>query len=206
MVDISLRRILYMEDDPGLSRLLQKSLQRRGYIVDIAADGEEGLSMLASSSYDLLLVDYNMPFCGGIDVIRTLSAQGALLPTIMVTGQGNEEIAVEALKLGASDYVVKDVEMKYLDLLPVIIDRVLYQQHILRESHQMEERSARARNATAGSSSCRPTGSPFSATATSFSSIPGAPGFSARQTPGNSSGKPCSTSFIPTTAQSPSSE
>lgn len=139
MTDITVTRILYMEDDPGLSRLLQKSLQRRGYNVDTAADGEEGLRMLGVSSYDLLLVDYNMPYCGGIEVIRALSAQGSLLPTIMVTGQGNEEVAVEALKLGASDYVVKDVEMKYLDLLPVVIDRTLYNQLLVKERNQMQQ-------------------------------------------------------------------
>lgn len=139
MADITISRILYMEDDPGLARLLQKSLQRRGYIVDTAPDGEEGLRMIGISRYDLVLVDYNMPFCGGIDVIERLSEQGALLPVIMVTGEGNEEIAVEALKLGASDYVVKDTEMKYLDLLPMVIDRVLYQQYLLRERRQMEE-------------------------------------------------------------------
>ncbi len=139
MSEVLLTRILYMEDDPGLSRLLQKSLQRRGYSVDTAADGEEGLRVLAAARYDLLLVDYNMPYCGGLDVIRALSKEGMLLPTIMVTGQGNEEIAVEALKLGASDYVVKDVDMKYLELLPVIIDRVRLQQQLLRERQQMTE-------------------------------------------------------------------
>ncbi len=139
MSEVLLTRILYMEDDPGLSRLLQKSLQRRGYSVDTAADGEEGLRVLAAARYDLLLVDYNMPYCGGLDVIRALSKEGTLLPTIMVTGQGNEEIAVEALKLGASDYVVKDVDMKYLELLPVIIDRVRLQQQLLRERQQMTE-------------------------------------------------------------------
>ena len=139
MAEILLTRVLYMEDDPGLSRLLQKSLQRRGYSVETAADGEEGLRRLGAARYDLLLVDYNMPFCGGLDVIRALSKQGALLPTIMVTGQGNEEIAVEALKLGAADYVVKDVDMKYLDLLPVVIDRVLFQQQIMKERQVMAE-------------------------------------------------------------------
>ncbi len=139
MSEVLLTRILYMEDDPGLSRLLQKSLQRRGYSVDTAADGEEGLRVLAAARYDLLLVDYNMPYCGGLDVIRALSKEGTLLSTIMVTGQGNEEIAVEALKLGASDYVVKDVDMKYLELLPVIIDRVRLQQQLLRERQQMTE-------------------------------------------------------------------
>ncbi len=137
MTENSRPRILYMEDDFGLSRLLQKSLQRRGYIVETAVDGEVGLLMLETASYDLLLVDYHMPHCGGIDVIRELAKKGALPPTIMVTGQGNEEIAVEALKLGASDYVVKDVDMKYLDLLPVIIERVRFQQQIMLERQMM---------------------------------------------------------------------
>ncbi|NTV13357.1 MAG: diguanylate cyclase [Desulfobulbaceae bacterium] len=137
MVDKLLTRILYIEDDSGLSRLLQKSLQRRGYTVDTAVDGEVGLLMLETGRYDLLLLDYNMPYCGGLDVIRALAEKGALLPTIMVTGQGNEEIAVEALKLGVSDYIVKDVEMKYLELLPAIIDRVWFQQQIRQERQQM---------------------------------------------------------------------
>jgi diguanylate cyclase (GGDEF)-like protein/PAS domain S-box-containing protein len=138
MAEITFTRILSMEDDPGLARLLQKSLQRRGFIVETAANGEDGLAKLASSPYDLLLLDYDMPLRGGIEVIRTLRAKGTLPPTIMITGQGNEGIAVEALKLGASDYIVKDVEMKYLELLTVVIDRVLYRQHILNERAQME--------------------------------------------------------------------
>lgn len=139
MADIVSVRILYMEDDPGLSRLLQMSLQRRGYLVDIALNGDEGLTMLDTNSYDLLLIDYNMPFCGGMDVIRRLSSRGAHPPAIMITGDGNEDVAVEALKLGAADYVVKDVEMKYLELLPVVIDQVLYKQQLIRERQQMFE-------------------------------------------------------------------
>ena len=139
MSDYTVTRILYMEDDPALSVLLQKSLQRQGFLVDTAANGEDGIAMAASASYDLLLVDYNMPFLGGIDVLRTLAAKGTFPPTIMVTGEGNEGIAVEALKLGAADYVVKDVEMKYLELLPVIIDRVIYKQQLINERKRMEE-------------------------------------------------------------------
>lgn len=136
---MSVIRILYMEDDPGLARLLQKILQRRGFSVDVAANGEEGLVLAKASRYNLLLVDYNMPFQGGIDVIRTLSSSGALPPTIMVTGEGNEAIAVEALKMGAADYVVKDTDMKYLDLLPTVIDQVLLKQEFLKERRHMIE-------------------------------------------------------------------
>jgi PAS domain S-box-containing protein len=132
-------RILYIEDDPGLARLMQKILQRRGFVVDVASNGEDGLGMLRTAGYDLLLLDYNMPFMGGMDVIRMLSAEGSLVPTIMVTGEGNEAVAVEALKLGASDYIVKDAEMKYMDLLPSVVDQVLYRQQLVRERRQMQE-------------------------------------------------------------------
>ncbi len=138
MTDVRLTRVLYMEDDPGLSVLLQKSLQRRGFLVDTAANGEEGLKMAEADCYDVLLVDYNMPFFGGIDVIRALSCKERPVPVIMVTGEGNESVAVEALKLGASDYIVKDIEMRYLDLLPAVIDQVLYKQQLIKERSQMQ--------------------------------------------------------------------
>ena len=128
-----------MEDDPGLARLLQKILERRGFAVDISTNGEDGLKMLDAGQYDLLLVDYNMPFLCGIDVIRTLSTKNMLPPTIMVTGEGNEKVAVEALKLGAADYIVKNADMKYLDLLPSVIDQVLLRQQMLKERLQMQE-------------------------------------------------------------------
>jgi diguanylate cyclase (GGDEF)-like protein/PAS domain S-box-containing protein len=139
MVDINLTRILYMEDNPGLSVLLQKNLQRRGFLVDTAANGEEGLRMVETTRYDVLIVDYNMPFFGGLDVIRALASKGMPTPVIMVTGEGNEVVAADALKLGASDYIVKDIEMRYLSLLPAVIDQVLYKQQLIRERNQMQE-------------------------------------------------------------------
>ncbi len=139
MAPTTMTRILYMEDDPGLAVLLRKTLERRGFHVDTATNGEEGLKMAAATGYDVLLVDYNMPFLGGIDVIRALSEKNMTVPIIMVTGDGNEEVAVEALKLGASDYVVKDVEMRYLELLPAVIDQVLYKQQLIKERNQMQE-------------------------------------------------------------------
>lgn len=139
MSDMQAIRILYMEDDPGLARLMQKSLHKEGYAVETACNGAEGISMAITGEYDILLVDYNMPVCGGIEVLSTLARRGPLLPTIMVTGSGSEKVAVEALKLGATDYVVKDVEMGYLELLPMIIEQVLYKQRLIREREEMLE-------------------------------------------------------------------
>jgi two-component system sensor histidine kinase/response regulator len=132
-------RVLYMEDDPGLARLFQRRLRRAGYIVDVARDGEEGLAMYTERFYDVVATDQAMPIHSGLEVIRILASQGPLPPTIMVTGTGSEQIAVEAMKLGASDYVVKDVDGGYLDLLPAVIDRVLQQQRLMEEKQQAEE-------------------------------------------------------------------
>jgi two-component system sensor histidine kinase/response regulator len=132
-------RVLYMEDDTGLARLLKKRLEREGYSVAIARDGGEGLSMYSAASYDVVAVDQNMPVHDGLEVIRILAAQGPLPPVIMITGAGNEKIAVEALKMGARDYIVKDVEGGYLNLLPPVIDRVIYLHRLAEEKRQADE-------------------------------------------------------------------
>lgn len=128
--------ILYMEDDAGLARLLQRNLQRLGYVVEIAENGEQGLAMIGTGQFDLVLLDYTMPVCSGMDVLRTMTARKGP-PVIMVTGNGNEKVAVEALKLGANDYVVKDVEKTYLELLPMIIQQVLEKEQLVREREKM---------------------------------------------------------------------
>jgi K+-sensing histidine kinase KdpD len=129
-------RILYMEDDLGLARLFKKKLERSGYLVDLAADGAEGLEMYQVQQYDILAVDQNMPFIDGLEVIRLLAAQGPLLPTLMITGAGSEQTAIEALKLGASDYIVKDIDGGYLELLPSVIEQTLYRQRLVEEKQQ----------------------------------------------------------------------
>jgi diguanylate cyclase (GGDEF)-like protein/PAS domain S-box-containing protein len=139
MADVSITRILYMEDDPGIAKLLRKNLEGKGFRVEVATNGEDGLAMVRANQFDLLIVDYDMPYLGGIEVLRALSAEGMQIPVVMLTGQGNEAVAVEAFKLGASDYVVKDIELRFLNLLAPIIDKVLYKQQILRENYRMQE-------------------------------------------------------------------
>lgn len=142
-------RVLYMEDDVGLARLLQRRLQQVGYIVDIAPDGEQGLAMYEDGSYDVVAVDQNMPVHSGLEVIRIMASQGVLPPMIMVTGTGDEETAVEAMKLGAGDYIVKDVDGGYLELLPTVIEQVLDQRQLSEEKrHAVEALEQRNRDLT----------------------------------------------------------
>ncbi|MCE5302383.1 MAG: hybrid sensor histidine kinase/response regulator [Planctomycetaceae bacterium] len=137
-------RVIYIEDDPAQARLAQKYLERAGYTVDLAADGDQGLAQCAQQRYDAVIVDQTMPGLSGLDIIRTLRQRGAMPPTIMVTGTGNEHIAVEAMKLGLSDYLVKDLEGGFVNILPLVVQRVIAQQQTLVEKQQMEQELAQA--------------------------------------------------------------
>ena len=132
-------RILYMEDDLGLARLVQKKMKRAGYIVDIAKDGHEGLSMCREGHYDVVAVDYNMPGRDGLEVIEIIASQNPIPQIVMITGQGDEVTAVEAMKLGAGDYLVKDVDGKYFETLPSVIERLLERKHLLEEKLKVEK-------------------------------------------------------------------
>ncbi|MBU1050302.1 diguanylate cyclase [Candidatus Bipolaricaulota bacterium] len=139
MTDASPLRILYMEDDPGLARLVQKRLRRAGYPVDVAEDGQQGVEQFQAGDYGVLIIDQNMPVYSGLKVLEVLNEQGGLPPTIMLTGTGSEETAVEAMKLGASDYVVKDTDGGFLDLLPPVIERILKQRRLVEERQKAED-------------------------------------------------------------------
>ena len=139
MTNVTPVKILYLEDDIGLARLLVKHMERSGFSVDIANNGKTGLSMFEQSDYDVIVTDQQMPEMSGLEVINHLSKTGIMPPVIMVTGAGNEQIAVDAMKLGASDYIIKDVDGIYLNLLPTVIRQVIHQQQLIRERKQALE-------------------------------------------------------------------
>lgn len=131
--------ILYMEDDPGMARLVEKAMKRDGHAVRIAPDGAEGVQILMDGElFHVVLMDYNMPVKNGLEVLQTLQGEGAVPPIIMLTGAGDESVAVEAMKLGAADYVVKDPDAGYLKLLPTVIQRVLEQRAMLEAKRKWE--------------------------------------------------------------------
>ena len=132
-------RILIIEDDPGQARLVQKHLERKGYVIEVAADGNEGLAMLEQATYDSILLDYNLPQRNGMDVLAALTRVRSAPPVIMVTGNGNEKVAVDAMKAGASDYIVKDPDMEFLELLPMVIDQVIQQERLVRDRSRMRK-------------------------------------------------------------------
>ena len=106
-----MRRILLVEDEPGLVLTLRDRLTKEGYSVETSADGESGLERAAGEAFDLVLLDVMLPRLNGFDVLRELRKRGIDSPVIMLTAKGQVVDKVVGLKLGADDYVTKPFEM-----------------------------------------------------------------------------------------------
>ncbi|HYX30946.1 MAG TPA: sigma-54 dependent transcriptional regulator [Pyrinomonadaceae bacterium] len=109
-------RLLIAEDEANLRLVLQKELQRLGYRVQAAPDGEAALRKLEESNVDVLLCDINMPNMDGMELLRRVHERPNPPEVIMLTGQGTIETAVEAMKLGAYDYLTKPYSINELDV------------------------------------------------------------------------------------------
>lgn len=109
-------RILIAEDEANLRLVLQKELERLGYRVQTTSDGEGALRKLEESNVDVLLCDINMPLIGGMEVLRRVHERPNPPEVIMLTGQATVETAVEAMKLGAYDYLTKPYRINELDV------------------------------------------------------------------------------------------
>jgi len=109
-------RILIAEDESNLRLVLQKELERLGYRVQSAPDGEAALRKLEESNVDVLLCDINMPRIDGMEVLRRVHERPNPPEVIMLTGQATVETAVEAMKLGAYDYLTKPYSITELDV------------------------------------------------------------------------------------------
>lgn len=109
-------RILIIEDETDIQKLLRFNLQKEGHAVACASTGSDGLAELRRQHYDLLLLDLMLPDRDGLDVCRTMRADAKLatVPIIMVTAKGEESDVVLGLGIGADDYVAKPFRMKEL--------------------------------------------------------------------------------------------
>jgi two-component system alkaline phosphatase synthesis response regulator PhoP len=108
------KRLLIVEDEPGLVLTLTDRLGREGYSVESASDGTTGLERALQEPFDLILLDVMLPGQNGFDVLRDLRQQGVETPVIMLTARGQVVDKVVGLKLGADDYLTKPFEMMEL--------------------------------------------------------------------------------------------
>ena len=108
------RRILLVEDEPGLVMTLCDRLRSEGYQVESAADGPSGLDQASTPAFDLIILDIMLPRKNGLDVCRDLRQRGIATPILMLTARGQTVDKVVGLKIGADDYLTKPFEMMEL--------------------------------------------------------------------------------------------
>lgn len=134
------RRVLYIDDDEALRRLVERSLTRRGYAVTLAADGEAGLASAREQAFDVIALDHYMPGLGGLETMKALLAElPDPPPVVFVTGSDETRIAVAALKAGAADYVVKVVGEEFFELLDNAFVQALEQVRLRRATAEAED-------------------------------------------------------------------
>jgi putative nucleotidyltransferase with HDIG domain len=103
-------RILVVDDDPEAVRLIVKRLENEGYQIDIARDGLEAQKKVLALSYDLILLDVRLPEIDGLTVLSKVKEVRPETSVVMMTAYGSEDVAVEALKRGADDYLIKPLD------------------------------------------------------------------------------------------------
>jgi DNA-binding NtrC family response regulator len=115
-------KILVVDDEEALRTVLAAELEGEGYQVTTAADGQEAITILGSSSFDLILLDIKMPNVDGFEVLKFAKGRQPATKIIMLTGFADLKNAIESKKLGAEDFVSKPYDL--VDLLTTV-ERVL---------------------------------------------------------------------------------
>ena len=107
-------RILVIDDERSIRNTLKDILEYEKYVVDVAEDGVKGLEKVKAGEYDIILCDIKMPVMDGIEVLEKLDEMGADMPLVMISGHGNIDTAVEAIKKGAYDFIEKPLDLNRL--------------------------------------------------------------------------------------------
>jgi two-component sensor histidine kinase/CheY-like chemotaxis protein len=139
--------LLYIDDDAGLARLVDRGLTRLGFKVVHAASGPQGLDRLAQGGIDVIALDQYMPGQDGLETLERILAITNAPPVVFVTAAQDSSIAVTALKAGAADYLVKDVQGDFIPLLQVAADGALRQARLqkARDDAEAEVHASRDR-------------------------------------------------------------
>ncbi len=142
-------RVLYIDDDPVFAALVRKAMSRQGYEVAHVATGVEGLQR-AKGGVDVIALDHSLAGETGFDVLRRLGPRGSRPPVVYVTAALDARTAIQAIRAGADEYVIKDSADEFFELLVRAIEQVLerWRSQQMRERNEAEVRAARDRAET----------------------------------------------------------
>src|SRR3954468_15477188 len=133
--------ILIIDDERAIRKTLNEILGFEGYKIDEAADGEEGLKKFQTATYDVVLCDIKMPKLDGIEFLARASAINPDIPIIMISGHGNIETAVEAVKKGAFDFISKPPD---LNRLLITIRNAMERNSLVSETKTLKRKAFKA--------------------------------------------------------------
>lgn len=137
--------VLYVDDDPGLIRLVEKAMQRRGYRFSQAHDADSGLAIIAQGGVDVVALDHYLPTGTGIDMLAGMEHIVDKPAVVYVTGSSEMSIAVAALKAGATDFVPKSGTEEFMELLLSSIDQAISNVRLTRAKATAEREMQEAR-------------------------------------------------------------
>jgi len=135
-------KILLVEDDQGQAYLVKDKLSStENTQITHVSSGKDALNIIGTEKFDLMILDHSLGDMNGIEILKQIRSylKPEDLPTIMMTGKGNEKIAVDAMKNGAFDYIVKETDLSHLEMLPVSIIHTLDRANILRDNKMLWE-------------------------------------------------------------------
>ena len=135
--------ILIIDDEKAIRKTLSEILSYEGYKIDEAADGEEGIKKFSTTTYDLVLCDIKMPRMDGLEFLEKAKEINADVPIIVISGHGNIETAVEAVKKGAFDYISKPPD---LNRLLITLRNALDKQTLVTETKVLKRRVAKVQD------------------------------------------------------------
>src|SRR5215472_11933963 len=143
----ALPTLLYIDDDDALARLVDRGLTRLGIKVVHASSGARGLERLRQGGIDVVALDQYMPDMDGLETLERIMAIPGAPPVVFVTASQDSQIAVTAMKAGAADYLVKDVQGEFIPLLQVAAEGALRQARLqkARDEAEAEVRASRDR-------------------------------------------------------------
>lgn len=131
---MSIPQILVVDDEPTISGMLNEVLCKKNYRVEIADTGKDAIACLDKKQYDLVITDLYLPDLNGMEVLRSAKQTDTNAGVIMITGHSSVETAVEAMRVGAFDYLTKGFSLEEIE---VTVEKFFSYQRLLKENQQL---------------------------------------------------------------------
>lgn len=135
---MSMKRVLIIDDEEGIRNVLADLFGEMGWLVSESEDGKNGLEAALSDDFELIILDLSLPRLDGLAVLRKLRESKPDIPVVMITGYATMKSAIEALKLGAFDYITKPFD---LNEVQIIAQHAVERQRLIYENQVPQKRT-----------------------------------------------------------------